>query len=144
MFELRLLAPEERIETLGDALDALDALSISVEDADAQTDAEQALFGEPGEPVPAAGWRHTRLVAMVEAGIDTARLLASAAAQCGEPVPGTHALREVPEQDWRGPDGKRLKGADRGRARKREMSLRALADLDRWLQGQAAPAAALG
>ncbi|REN20584.1 50S ribosomal protein L11 methyltransferase, partial [Mycobacterium tuberculosis] len=48
MFELRLMAPEDRVETLCEALDALDALSVSVEDADAQTDAEQALFGEPG------------------------------------------------------------------------------------------------
>ena len=42
MFELRLLAPEDRIELLGEVLEALDALSVSVEDADAQTDAEQA------------------------------------------------------------------------------------------------------
>jgi methylenetetrahydrofolate--tRNA-(uracil-5-)-methyltransferase len=51
---------------------------------------------------------------------------------------------EVEEQDWRGPDGKRLKGADRARARKREMSLRALKDIEGWLQGQLAPAPALG
>ena len=62
MFELRLLCPEDQVETLSDALDALDALSVSVEDADAQTDAEQALFGEPGDiegevsaEMPAAG-----------------------------------------------------------------------------------------
>ena len=48
MFELSLMCPEDRVEWLCDALDALDALSVSVEDADAQTDAEQALFGEPG------------------------------------------------------------------------------------------------
>jgi ribosomal protein L11 methyltransferase len=34
-------------------MDELDALSVSVEDADADTDAEQALFGEPGMPAPA-------------------------------------------------------------------------------------------
>src|SRR5213082_2027164 len=50
MFELRLLCPEERVEPVSDALEALDALSVSVEDADARTDAEQALFGEPGMP----------------------------------------------------------------------------------------------
>ena len=44
MFELSLLCPQQHIEDLSDALDALDALSVSVEDADAQTDAEQALF----------------------------------------------------------------------------------------------------
>ena len=36
MFELVLMAPEWRIEDLSDALEALDALSVSVEDADAQ------------------------------------------------------------------------------------------------------------
>ena len=39
MFELRLLCPEERVEAVSDALEALDALSVSVEDADAQTPA---------------------------------------------------------------------------------------------------------
>ncbi len=41
--------------------DALDALSVSVEDADAQTDAEQALFGEPGMPAPQEGWQRSRI-----------------------------------------------------------------------------------
>jgi methylenetetrahydrofolate--tRNA-(uracil-5-)-methyltransferase len=45
----------------------------------------------------------------------------------------------IAEMDFRGPDGKRLKGADRTRAKKREMSLRALRDIDIWLEGQAAP-----
>ena len=52
MFELSLLCPQDRVETLSDALEALDALSVSVEDADAHTVAEQALFGEPGMPPP--------------------------------------------------------------------------------------------
>ena len=43
MFELILLAPVDEVEILSEALDALDALSVSVEDADAQTPAEQAL-----------------------------------------------------------------------------------------------------
>ncbi|MDZ4356764.1 MAG: 50S ribosomal protein L11 methyltransferase, partial [Variovorax sp.] len=64
MFELRLMAPEDRVEWLGDALDALDALSVSVEDADAQTDAEQALFGEPGMPPPKEGWQRSRVIAL--------------------------------------------------------------------------------
>ena len=42
MYELRLICPEERVEQISDALEALEALSVSVEDADAQTDAEQA------------------------------------------------------------------------------------------------------
>jgi len=66
MFELRLMCPEDRVESLSDALDALDALSVSVEDADAQTDAEQALFGEPGMPAPKEGWQRSRVIALFD------------------------------------------------------------------------------
>jgi len=64
MYELSLLCPEYRVDVLSDALDALDALSVSVEDADAQTPAEQALFGEPGMPPPKDGWQRSRMVAL--------------------------------------------------------------------------------
>ena len=64
MFEALLLCPEDRVEVLSDALEALDALSVSVEDADAQTPAEQALFGEPGMPAPRDGWQRSRMVAL--------------------------------------------------------------------------------
>ena len=64
MYELSLLCPEDRVEDLSAALDALDALSVSVEDADAQTEAEKALFGEPGMPPPKDGWQRSRIVAL--------------------------------------------------------------------------------
>ena len=64
MFELSLVGPEDRVELLSEALEALDALSVSVEDADAQTPAEQALFGEPGMPPPKDGWQRSRIVAL--------------------------------------------------------------------------------
>ena len=64
MFELSLMCPQDRVESLSDAWDALDALSVSVEDADAQTDAEVALFGEPGMPAPKDGWQRSRITAL--------------------------------------------------------------------------------
>jgi ribosomal protein L11 methyltransferase len=64
MYELTLLAPEDRVEPVGEALDELEALSVSVEDADAATPAEQALFGEPGMPPPKEGWNRSRVVAL--------------------------------------------------------------------------------
>ena len=64
MFELMLMCPQDRVESLSDALGALDALSVSVEDADAQTDAEVALFGEPGLPAPKDGWQRSRITAL--------------------------------------------------------------------------------
>ena len=57
------------VEPVSDALiDELGALSASVEDADADTDAEHALFGEPGMPAPAGGWRRSRVTALFAAG----------------------------------------------------------------------------
>ena len=67
MFELSLLCPEDRVDVVSDALDALDALRVSVEDADAQTDAEVALFGEPGMPAPKDGWQRSRILALFPA-----------------------------------------------------------------------------
>ncbi|MGJ7504518.1 50S ribosomal protein L11 methyltransferase [Variovorax sp. ZT5P49] len=100
MFELRLMAPEDRVETLGEALDALDALSVSVEDADAQTDAEQALFGEPGMPPPKEGWQRSRVIALFpdEAlAKEAASVLALQDFFEGCEVLG---IAPVPEQDW--------------------------------------------
>jgi len=48
-------------------------------------------------------------------------------------------LPEIAEFDKSGPDGKRLKGADKTRSKKRAMSVRALADIDAWLRGDAQP-----
>ena len=65
MFELLLLAPEDCVERASDTLiDELEALSVSVEDADADSVGEHALFGEPGMPSPRAGWRRSLLRAL--------------------------------------------------------------------------------
>jgi ribosomal protein L11 methyltransferase len=100
MFELRLLAPEERVEALSDALDALDALSVSVEDADAQTDAEQALFGEPGMPPPRGGWNRSRVIALFAA--EAAANQAATLLQAQDFFEGCAVvgIGDVPEQDW--------------------------------------------
>ncbi|MDI9331661.1 MAG: 50S ribosomal protein L11 methyltransferase [Alphaproteobacteria bacterium] len=100
MFELRLLVPEEQVETVSDALDALDALSVSVEDADAHTDAECALFGEPGMPPPREGWLRstvTALFATEELAREAAALLAPQVffANCQ-----LLSIQALAEQDW--------------------------------------------
>jgi len=100
MFELALMCPEDRVEPVSDALDALDALSVSVEDADAQTDAEQALFGEPGMPPPKDGWQRSRMLALfaTESGAsEAATLLAAQDFFTGCRVLG---VKQVPDQDW--------------------------------------------
>ena len=58
MVELTLLCVAANAEAVSDALiDELGALSVSVEDADAGTDAEHALFGEPGMEPPGSWHR---------------------------------------------------------------------------------------
>ena len=100
MFELSLLCPEDRVEPLSDAFDALEALSVSVEDADAQTDAEQALFGEPGMPAPRDGWQRSRVTALFPtqaAAEEAQRLLQAQDFFEGCAVLGIAAVQE---QDW--------------------------------------------
>ena len=78
MNELKIMCPEAHIDELSDALDALEALSISVEDADALTDSEQALFGEPDMPPPKEGWQRSRVTALFateDKAIEAAELL---------------------------------------------------------------------
>ena len=100
MFELRLMVPEARIEMVSDALDALEALSVSVEDADAQTDAEQALFGEPGMPPPKEGWQRSRVIALFAAEAAAREAATVLAVQDFFEGCETLGLAEVPEQDW--------------------------------------------
>lgn len=100
MFELRLMSPANRVEVLSDALDALDALSVSVEDADAQTDAEQALFGEPGMPAPKEGWQRSRVLALYDTRIQAQETIELLQAQDFFSDCEVLGVQEVPEQDW--------------------------------------------
>jgi len=101
MVELLLIAPEDCVEAVSDALiDELGALSVSVEDADADTGAEQALFGEPGMPAPRGGWQRSVLRALFgndEEATEAATLLL---AQDWAANVHVQALSRVEEQDW--------------------------------------------
>ncbi len=100
MVELRLQCPQDQVEQISDALMALDALSVSVEDADAHTEQEQALFGEPGMPPPAAGWLRSQVVALFDteaAALDAGQLLALQDFFADSSLLGIHT---VEEQDW--------------------------------------------
>ena len=100
MFELSLMCPEGQIEDISDALDALDALSVSVEDADAQTDAEQALFGEPGLPPPKDGWQRSRIVALFTTDKQAQEALQLLQLQDFFKPCQILGVQSVPDQDW--------------------------------------------
>ncbi len=101
LFELVLLAPQSAVEPASQTLiDELDALSVSVEDADAHSSVEQARFGEPGSPVGPLGWNRSVLKALFtdenQATLAATWLLAQDWAQGIE----LQAITPLAEQDW--------------------------------------------
>jgi ribosomal protein L11 methyltransferase len=101
MVELILRAPAGLVEPVSDALiDELDALSVSVEDADADTDAEQALFGEPGLPAPAPGWARSTLKVLFEQESQAGAAATLLLAQDWTEGLAVQSLQAAPEADW--------------------------------------------
>jgi ribosomal protein L11 methyltransferase len=101
MFELLMLAPQDCVENVSDALmDELEALSVSVEDADANTEAEQAWFGEPGMPPPPGGWQRSVVRALFS--VETLATEAAALLLAQDWAQGLQleSVLPVADQDW--------------------------------------------
>lgn len=100
MRELVFDCSQDDAEPWSDALLDAGALSVSVEDADDGTEAEQPLYGEPGIEPEVPAWQRNRVVALLPDGTDPAPLMAQAgAALARDPLPA-YTLREVPDADW--------------------------------------------
>jgi ribosomal protein L11 methyltransferase len=101
VYELVLRAPAGVVEQVSDLLmDELESLSVSVEDADAGSAAEQALFGEPGMPAPAAGWERSTLKALFETEVLAEQAATLVLAHHGDEGVHVQALQPMAEQDW--------------------------------------------
>jgi ribosomal protein L11 methyltransferase len=100
MFELQLLCPESDVEMCSEALLSLDALSVSVEDADLGTPQEQALFGEPGMPQEGLAWQRSVIKALFEQENAAKEALGLLQVQDFFAASRYLALVEVPAQDW--------------------------------------------
>lgn len=101
MFELVLRLPESLVEAVSEAMvDELDALSVSVADADAGTADEQALFGEPGMPAPREGWQRSDVTALFETEAQATEAVTLLLAQDWAADLAVLALRPVADQDW--------------------------------------------
>ena len=100
MHALTLLVPADAVDGVCDALaDDRDALSTSVEDADAGSAAEEPVFDEPGVAATAP-WRRTRVTALfADEGEATAAATALVAALGSDGV-RVVAITEVADQDW--------------------------------------------
>lgn len=98
MRELLIQCPEAQAEALSDALLEAGALSVSVEDADRDTEQEQPLFGEPGTEPEVLAWGQNRVIALLPEDMSPEALLAAGGltAQIGE----NWSVRDVPDSDW--------------------------------------------
>jgi len=100
MHALTLLASAAGVDALCDRLcDELDALSASIEDADAGTEQEAPVFDEPGVE-SASAWQRARITALFA---DEAAATAAAAALAASAVATTvhiESIAAVGEQDW--------------------------------------------
>jgi ribosomal protein L11 methyltransferase len=100
MYELTLLATQAQVEWLSDALMELNALSVSVEDTDADTENEAALWGEPGMPVTHEAWLRSTvkcLFADEAAALEAATLVLAQDWATDIHVQG---IQPVPDEDW--------------------------------------------
>jgi ribosomal protein L11 methyltransferase len=99
MHALTLVVPAPSVDAVCDRLsDELEALSVSVEDADAGTSSEEAVFDEPGIASTSV-WQRARVSALFadEAAATTAAATLAAATDGSLQV---ESIDEVGEQDW--------------------------------------------
>jgi len=99
LVELTLSADERSAEALADALVDAGALSVSLEDANAETPDEQPLFGEPGLVPERHAWTASRLRVLVEDGAGEA-IVRAAAEAIGIASPAIEFRAVVADTDW--------------------------------------------
>ncbi len=91
----------EAADAIADALLAAGALAVDVADLNAESDAEQPIFGEPGMAL-SQRWADSRIAALFESSVTTDELDAlwkTLRSETGDSL-GTHEFRVVPETDW--------------------------------------------
>ncbi len=96
---LSIHADASYAEALSELLLEQGALSVDMLDADADTPDEQAIFGEPGEPVSTV-WQHNLVNALFENSASVAQILQISCASLGiSPIPA-YKIETLEESDW--------------------------------------------
>jgi ribosomal protein L11 methyltransferase len=98
--EVLLLADAETADTLSEALLAQGAASVSIEDAEADGEDEQPLYGEPGAQPERPAWRRNRLLVLLPCGADPEQMIDAAAESIGIAAPAISGQRLVGDLDW--------------------------------------------
>lgn len=100
MREITLLVNDRAAEVLGDALMDVGALSVSIEDADADTPDEQPLYGEPGLEPTKLAWKNSYLKVLVNDDFDFDLDMAIAVKGLGIEEPKLVSDEQVEDVDW--------------------------------------------
>lgn len=104
---LKIEATEQTADAISDALMNIGALSCSIEDANAETAAEQAIFGEPSSAdiyyPPPGIWQQNIVTAMfdgdLDGGVDVENIIKTLCTETGISSFEYHT-ETMPEQDW--------------------------------------------
>ncbi len=101
MRELVLTCLEHEAESLADALLSAGVLSVSVEDADSNTDLENPLYGEPGLEPENTAWRNNMVVAILATDQNPNQVLEDVRdLGGGNFIADDWVVREIPDEDW--------------------------------------------
>jgi ribosomal protein L11 methyltransferase len=86
-------------ESWSDEVLARGALSVEITDAHADTDAEQAIFSEPGE-ISARSWPRQKIAALFDESINIQALLQETSLALTLPPPTVVIVTRVADRDW--------------------------------------------
>jgi ribosomal protein L11 methyltransferase len=95
---LKIDANEQNADAISDALMSIGALSASIEDANAETQSEQAIFGEPGDPPPGI-WQQNIVTAMFSENTNVSEIISALCIETAIPKFQYHT-EIIAEQDW--------------------------------------------
>ncbi len=100
---LKIHANENNADAISDALMHIGALSASIEDANAETEQEQAIFGEPSSQAiqypPPGIWQQNIVTAMFDENADTAAVITALVQETGI-ANFEYSTETIAEQDW--------------------------------------------
>ena len=100
---LKIDATEQTADVISDALMDIGALSASIEDANAETPAEQAIFGEPSSAdiqyPPPGIWQQNIVTAMLDISADVAAIIEALSSKTGI-ASFKYRTETIAEQDW--------------------------------------------
>ena len=95
---LKIAAHDNSAELISDRLMELGALSVMIEDANAETVDEQPIFGEPGDPPPGI-WMQNTVSALFDENVDISQMINELSITTGDAVL-SFSTEHIAEQDW--------------------------------------------